>query len=144
MIATQAKIRWNTEHPPYFMGNTCPDRVPEADHVLRAWSKFSRRFERRFPEGALLWRKEIMNRKSGVSVGQWVPHYHSFAYNCPREFEFQAERGQWVDLRQRNDGGWTQKIYRLDETGKKVLHLQPGNSARNQGSAARLVVAQLV
>jgi hypothetical protein len=123
MIATQAKIRWNTELPPYFMGNTCPDRVPEANHVIGAWSKFSRRFERRFPAGALLWRKEIMNRKSGVSVGQWVPHYHSFAYNCPHLFEFQEERGQWVDLRQRKEGGWTLNIYCLDETGKKVLHL---------------------
>ena len=123
MIATQAKICWNTELPPYFMGNTCPDRVPEADHVIRAWSKFCHRFERRFPQGALLWRKEIMNRKSGVSVGQWVPHYHSFAYNLPHLFEFQEERGEWVDLRPRKEGGWTLKIYCRDETGKKVLHL---------------------
>jgi hypothetical protein len=123
MIATQAKIRWNIEYPPFFMGNTCPDRVPEADHVIRAWSKFSRRFERRFPAGALLWRKEIMNRKSGVSVGQWVPHYHSFAYNCPLTFEYQEERGEWVDLRPQNDGGWRLNIYCRDETGKKVLQL---------------------
>lgn len=123
MIATQAKIRWNTEHRPYFMGNTCPDCVPEADHVIGAWSKFCRRFERRFPQGALLWRKEIMNRKSGVSEGLWVPHYHSFAYNCPHAFEYQEERGQWVDLRQRKDGGWTLKLYCLDAEGKKALHV---------------------
>lgn len=144
MIATQAKIRWNIEYPPFFMGNTCPDRVPEANHVIRAWSKFSRRFERRFPAGALLWRKEIMNRKSGVSVGQWVPHYHSFAYNCPHLFEFQEERGQWVDLRQRKEGGWTLSIYCLDETGNKVLHLSQEIFFRSQGSASALVVAQLV
>jgi hypothetical protein len=122
MIATQAKIRWNTERPPSFMGNTCPDLVPDADHVIGAWSKFNRRFERRFPEGALLWRKEIMNRKSGACEGQWVPHYHSFAYNCPRAFEYQEERGQWVNLRQRKDGGWTLKIHCLDDAGKRVLH----------------------
>ena len=126
MIATQAKIRWNTNYPPQFMGNTCPDRVPEADQVIRAWSRFSRRFERRFPAGALLWRKEIMNRKSGVSVGQWVPHYHSFAYNCPLSFDYQEERSQWVDLRQQKEGGWMLKIYCLDEAGKKVLHLSQG------------------
>jgi hypothetical protein len=123
MIAMQAKIRWNTDCPPYFMGNTCPDQVPNADHILRAWSKFGRRFERRFPQGALLWRKEIMDRKSGVSLGQWVPHYHSFAYDCPAQFDFQEERGQWVDLRQHSDGGWTLKVYCLDEAGNRVLHL---------------------
>jgi hypothetical protein len=122
MIATQAKIRWHAGHPPYFLGNTCPDRVPDADHVIGAWSKFSRRFERRFPGGALLWRKEIMNRKSGVCVGEWVPHYHSFAYNCPHAFEYQEERGRWVDLRQQQDGGWTLKLYGHDAGGKKVLH----------------------
>lgn len=134
MIATQAKIRWNTDCPPYFMGNTCPDRVPEADHVIRAWSKFSRRFERRFLAGALLWRKEIVDRKSGVCVGQWVPHYHSFAYNCPHSFEYLEERGQWVDLRQRKDGGLTLKLYCLDAEGKKVLHasqeIAPGATDR--------------
>ncbi len=122
MIATQAKIRWNTERLPYFMGNTCPDKVPDADHVIRAWAKFTRRFERRFPQGALLWRKEIKDRKSGTCLGQWVPHFHSFAYNCAHKFEFQEERGEWVQLRQRKDGGWRLKIYCLDESGKKVLH----------------------
>ena len=122
MIATQAKIRWNTEHPPYFMGNTCPDTVPDADAVLRGWAKFSRRFERRFPDGALLWRKEIKDRKSGTCEGQWVPHYHSFAYNCPRKFEYQEERGQWVTLRKRQGGGWLLNIYCLNKEGKKVLH----------------------
>jgi hypothetical protein len=126
MIAMLARIRWNSECLPFFMGNTCPDEVPDADHVLHAWSKFSRRFERRFPESALLWRKEIMNRKSGLFVGQWVPHFHSFAYQCPHLFEFQEERGEWVDLRQNKDGGWTLKIYCLDETGKKILHFSQG------------------
>ena len=122
MIATQAKIRWNTERAPYFMGNTCPNSVPAADQVIAAWAKFSRRFERRFPQGALLWRKEIKDRKRGACEGQWVPHYHSFAYNCARKFEFQEERGQWVRLHQRKDGGWTLKIYCLNASGQKVLH----------------------
>jgi hypothetical protein len=122
MIATQAKIRWKTEHLPYFMGNTCPDKVPAPDHVIASWGRFCRRFERRFPKGALLWRKEIKDRKSGTCEGQWVPHYHSFAYNCPRKIEYQEERGEWVKLRQREDGGWTLEIYCLNELGQKVLH----------------------
>jgi len=121
MIATQGKIRWNTEHLPFFMGNTCPDQVPAPEQVIGAWSKFNRRFERRFPEGALLWRKEIKDRESGACEGQWVPHYHSFAYNCPRKFEYQEERGEWVRLRRRNDGGWRLEIYCLNEQGQKVL-----------------------
>ena len=121
MIATQGKIRWNIECLPYFMGNTCPDNVPDADHVIHAWAKFNRRFERRFPQGALLWRKEIKDRKSGTCKGQWVPHYHSFAYNCARNFEFQEERGQWVTLRKGAVGGWTLKMYRLNKEGEKEL-----------------------
>lgn len=121
MIATQAKIRWDTKLRPFFMGNTCPDQVPSPDHVIASWARFARRFERRFPQGALLWRKEIKDRQSGTCEGQWVPHFHSFAYNCPRKFEYQEERGEWVKVRQRQDGGWTLEIYCRDEQGKKVL-----------------------
>lgn len=134
MIATQAKIRWNLDRLPYFMGNTCPDTVPDADHVIAAWAKFTRRFERRFPKGALLWRKEIKDRKSGTCLGQWVPHFHSFAYNCPRKFEYQEERGEWVTVRKRKDGGWTIRIFCLDDKGNKILHqredLAPGVTDR--------------
>jgi len=134
MIATQGKILWNTEKLPYFMGNTCPDKVPGPEHVIAAWAKFNRRFERRFPGCALLWRKEIKDRKSGTCLGEWVPHYHSFAYNCPRKFEYREERGEWVKLRQRKDGGWRLEIYCRNRQGQKVLRqcedMPPGTTDR--------------
>jgi hypothetical protein len=132
MMAMQGKIRWNPEKLPYFMGNTCPDKVPDPKHVIAAWAKFNRRFERRFPDSALIWRKEIKDRKSGTCLGEWVPHYHSFAYNCPRKFEYQEERGEWVKVHQRKDGGWTLDTYCRNEQGQKVLRqheeLRPGTS----------------
>lgn len=121
MIQTQAKIRFETEELPYFMGNTCPDNVPDADHVIASWGRFTRRFQRRFPKGALLWRKEIKDRKSGTCAGQWVPHYHSFAYNCQRRFEYQEERGEWVKVHREKTGCWAIEIYCLNEQGQKVL-----------------------
>ncbi len=124
MIATQAKIRWRTDHLPFFMGNTCPDKVPAADHVIASWGRFCRRYQRRFPKGALLWRKEIKDRQSGTCAGEWVPHYHSFAYNCPRKFDYQEERGKWVKVLFNETNGWTIEIYCLNESGKKVLHLR--------------------
>ena len=121
MMQTQAKIRWNPQALPFFMGNTCPDVVPEPQAVLVAWSNFCRRFKRRFTTSAMLWRKELKDRQSGTFIGAWVPHYHSFAINCPEEFGFQEERGEWVILQQKEDRSWSLDIYALDEAGQKVV-----------------------
>lgn len=53
---------------PLFVTCTFPDRVPEPDEELRIWEVFWKKIERRFPSVAMLWRKELKDRKSGGNL----------------------------------------------------------------------------
>jgi hypothetical protein len=41
-----------------------------------AWAAFRHRFERAYPGAGGFWRMEFQDRKSGVFLGEYVPHFH--------------------------------------------------------------------
>ena len=123
MMAMLNKIRMTEEAGlPVFTANTFPDWVPEPKEVLRMWEVFWKKLERRFPGAAMMWRKELKRRRSGkISVGQWVPHYHGLIWKTPQSMEYEEEHGDWVTVKQREDGGWVETVYAKDASGAKVV-----------------------
>lgn len=41
---------------------------------------FLARFHRQFPDGSLIWRLEVVDRKSGEHIGEYMPHFHFLVF----------------------------------------------------------------
>lgn len=78
---------------PQFYTLTFPDFFPtqrDAKRVLDTWFK---RVKRAFPSVAMIWRMEVIDRKSGENRGQVAPHFHLLVWgNLPRDW---AARAWW-------------------------------------------------
>lgn len=132
MMMTLHKIKMNVETGlPVFTTNTFPDAIPDPKEVLRMWDVFWKKLERRFPDAAMIWRKELQSRKSGaLSAGLWLPHYHSLIWNVPSRMDYEEENGEWITLKRKPDGGWIETIYAKDDSGAKIVaqvtEMEPG------------------
>lgn len=137
MMAVMNKIRMNDPASfPLFVTCTFPDGVPEPDEVSRIWEVFCKKVERRFPNAAMVWRKELKTRKSGEqSKGVCVPHFHVLLWNVSRVIDYAEENGKWTTLKLLPEEVWEMTIYRKDEQGNKVV-AQDGEIA--QGGQDRL------
>lgn len=71
------------EVKPMFTTLTYPDTYLKTS-TPKAWKRdlkaFEDRFRRAYPEGAFLWRLEVVDRKSGVHVGAIYPHFHLLVF----------------------------------------------------------------
>jgi hypothetical protein len=80
---------------PYFVTLTFPDLFPTWEQAKRAIDVLGKRWKRRWPETAVLWRMEAMDRKSGSMAGQVAPHFHMMVWG---EFDAEKAREDWFEL----------------------------------------------
>ena len=85
---------------PYFVTLTFRDEVYTGiDDAKKALENFRRNLMRKWPNAAAVWRMELVKRKSGVNVGQYIPHFHLLIWpNVVGHFEDtgQVKRGKLV------------------------------------------------
>ena len=75
----------------FFLTLTFPDAVVAAfdepasmgKWAKDVWAAFRHRFERAYPAAGGFWRLEFQDRKSGVFLGEFVPHFHVVAFGLP-------------------------------------------------------------
>jgi hypothetical protein len=68
---------------PLFVTLTYPDHFPDnPKEVKRHLDAFGKRFRRKFPSGAFIWKLEYIDRKSGQNVGKIAPHFHLLAWGA--------------------------------------------------------------
>jgi len=64
---------------------TYPDCFPSGPETWhRHLSSMLKRFGRRYPGTCIVWRLELVPRKSGHNLGVWAPHFHLLVLNVPR------------------------------------------------------------
>lgn len=62
---------------PYFLSLTYPGEFEVSPNRVKAHLfALRKRIVRRFPHAGIIWRLELKKRKSGLSEGEIVPHYH--------------------------------------------------------------------
>src|ERR1039458_3798530 len=118
-----AQVRTVEVALPMFTSRTFPDRVPGAAEIPGMDDRFWKRLQRRFPDAGIIWHRELKDRKSGETVGEFVPHFHELVWNVNRFFPFKEERGEWVRV-ERHGSEWRTFIAWLDDDGRKVWMLQ--------------------
>lgn len=71
---------------PVFVTLTFPDSWEGHDNP-EEWKvtlkRFEARFRRAYPNGAYIWRQEVIDRKSGARLGELSPHYHLLVFGVP-------------------------------------------------------------
>jgi hypothetical protein len=68
---------------PCFVTLTYPDSWEghkEPDEWRKSLKRFEERFRRAYPEGSYIWRREVVDRKSGERLGELSPHYHLLVF----------------------------------------------------------------
>ena len=94
--------------------------MPEPEEIPRIWDNFVRALEKFCPNLGLIWKKELMTRKSGkICKGRSVPHYHALVWGLEDEVELRARRGNWVQIR-KTSKGWNWIVFALDENGMRI------------------------
>ena len=105
-----------TAELPEFVTLTFPDSVlmdwrPESGrwkfHAFCQQAKvhlqnFFKVLKRELPGASGFWRMEFVERKSGVYVGMWVPHFHLLVFGVPNIDEQVNEKGELETVK-----GWT-------------------------------------
>src|ERR1035441_10016234 len=97
--------------------------VSDAADIPGMDDRFWKRVQRRFPEAGVIWHRELKDRKSGETAGEWVPHFHELLWNVNRFFPFKEERGEWVRVEAVGDT-WRTHIASINDEGRKVWQLQ--------------------
>jgi hypothetical protein len=88
LIEKMASIRFDGDM--LFLSLTYPDVFPSSPETwLLHFEAFRRRLERMCPRIAVIWRKELKERKSGQFQGRVAPHYHLLLY-MPSDFDRHA------------------------------------------------------
>jgi hypothetical protein len=118
-----ARVRTVDVALPMFTSRTFPDRVPDAAEIPVMDDRFWKRFQRRFPDAGVVWHRELKDRKSGETVGEFVPHFHEMVWGVNRFFPFKEERGEWVRVEAVGDT-WRTHFASINDEGRKVWQLQ--------------------
>jgi len=67
-----------------FVTLTYPDHFPQdPERWKRDLDAFFKRFRRKYPTAAVIWRLEFKTRKSGDNEGKIAPHFHLLVFNLP-------------------------------------------------------------
>lgn len=80
---------------PCFVTLTFPDLFPDFKDAKKKLDTLGKRWKRRYPNTAVLWRMEAIDRKSGSSVGQVAPHFHCMVWG---EFDFEQAKLDWFEV----------------------------------------------
>lgn len=81
-----AKVR--REMRPYFITLTYPDTYKGSpERWKRDLDVFLKRLKREYPEASGAWRLELMDRKSGLRVGEIMPHFHILLWGLSEKIE---------------------------------------------------------
>lgn len=80
---------------PCFVTLTFPDLFPTWEIGKRAIDTLGKRWRRRWPSTAVLWRMEAIDRKSGSSAGQVAPHFHLMVWG---EFDAEKAKLDWFEI----------------------------------------------
>lgn len=80
---------------PNFVTLTFPDLFPTFAAAKRAIDVLGKRWKRRWPSTAILWRMEAIDRKSGSMVGQVAPHFHLMVWG---EFDAAKANEDWFEV----------------------------------------------
>ena len=118
-----AQVRTVDVALPMFTSRTFPDRVPCPAEIPVMDDRFWKRFQRRFPEAGVIWHRELMDRKSGETVGEFVPHFHEMVWGVNKYFPFKEEHGEWVCFEAVGNTLRTH-LATINDDGRKVWHLQ--------------------
>lgn len=92
LLQFMASIR--SEEHMVFLTLTYPDEFPvdDVDAWLANFEAFRHRFERRFPNYRVIWRKEMKTRLSGENKGKKAPHYHMLIFtDMQKEVDIKTE-----------------------------------------------------
>ena len=118
LMETLAKTKRHVK--PLFVTLTYPD---EFSDDKRDWKRdidtFGKRFLRRFPRGAFVWRMELKERKTGVNAGRVAPHFHLLVWGV-----VPSRLRRWVSR------SWFEVVGSGDER-----HLRAGTSVERIRSA---------
>ena len=119
-MMTVNRVAMEKGNLPRFVTCAFPDDVPEPEEIPRIWDNFVRALEKFCPNLGLIWKKELMTRKSGkICKGRSVPHYHALVWGLEDEVELRARRGNWVQIR-KTSKGWNWIVFALDENGMRI------------------------
>jgi hypothetical protein len=98
LMQTLAQLKKGIQ--PCFVTLTYPDSWDghnSPDEWKKSLKRFEERFRRAFPGACYIWRREVVDRKSGERFGELSPHYHLLVfgveYNRLRAFV----PGQWYE-----------------------------------------------
>jgi len=98
---------------PLFVTLTYPDDFPDNPReIKRHLDAFGKRFRRKFPAGAFIWKLEYKARKSGQNTGKIAPHFHLLAWG-----------GTYKDMLGWVSGSWAGVVKSEDEK-----HLKAGTN----------------
>ena len=118
-----AQVRTVDVALPMFTGRTFPDLVPPPAEIPGMDDRFWKRFQRRFPDAGVIWHRELKDRKSGETVGEFVPHFHEMVWGVNKYFPFKEEHGEWVCFEAVGNTLRTH-LATINDDGRKVWHLQ--------------------
>jgi len=106
---------------PLFVTLTFPDAFPDFKEAKRCLIRFRLRAMRAFPGHGVVWKMEIVERKSGVNIGKWVPHFHLLVYGAnERTFKRWAHKA-WHEIAGNDDPyhrRWGVKVKQAYEIGR--------------------------
>jgi len=99
--------------------------------LLACFEAFRKRFERAYPGYRALWRKEHQDRKSGIMVGTFVPHYHLILF-MGSHYEKEEQDGKSAEFEQWGRDVW-QEITGTDNPAHLIygFHCTPVRSRKH-------------
>lgn len=80
---------------PCFVTLTFPDLFPTFSQAKKRLDVLGKRWRRRWPKTAILWRMEAIDRKSGSMAGQIAPHFHLMVWG---EFDAALANEDWFSI----------------------------------------------
>jgi len=80
---------------PHFVTLTFPDLFPTFEDAKRKLTVLFKRWKRRWPKTAAIWRLETVARKSGSMAGQIAPHFHLLVWG---KFDAKQARDDWFEV----------------------------------------------
>jgi hypothetical protein len=85
---------------PHFVTLTFPDFFPDQKTAKRRLDTLFKRWKRRWPNTAAIWRMEVINRKSGANAGQVAPHFHLLVWG---QFDGKQAAQDWFEVNGSSD-----------------------------------------
>ena len=85
---------------PHFVTLTFPDFFPTVGEAKRQLDTLFKRWKRRWPGTAALWRLERVDRKSGTMRGQIAPHFHLLVWG---KFDVEKAKSDWWEVCGKSD-----------------------------------------